>query len=117
MCQGICTLYRRYTACILNYLISYTQVQRTVQANYSELYRQIIASFTGKLQRAVQANYIELYRQITSSCTGKLQRAVQANYWPRGFQEVEAPRFQNNRHMKFVSPTHRPSLPARKYSW
>ena len=39
---------------------------------------------------------------------------------PRGFQEVEAPRFQDNRHMKvvrFVSPTHRPPLPPRKYPW
>jgi hypothetical protein len=40
--------------------------------------------------------------------------------WPRGFQEVEAPRFQDNRHMKMVkvvSPTHRSPLPPRKYSW
>jgi len=48
------------------------KLQRAVQANYSELYRQITASCTGKLHRAVQANYIELYRQITASCTGKL---------------------------------------------
>jgi hypothetical protein len=33
---------------------------------------------------------------------------------PRGFQEVEAPRFQDNRHMKVVSLTHRPPLPSRK---
>ena len=36
------------------------------------------------------------------------------------FQEVEAPRFQDSRHMKVVkvvSPTHRPPLPPRKYSW
>ena len=39
---------------------------------------------------------------------------------PWGFQEVEAPRFQDNRHMKVVrlsAPTHRPPLPPRKYSW
>jgi len=31
------------------------------------------------------------------------------------FQEFDAPRFQDNRHI--VSPTHRPRLPPRKYSW
>ena len=36
---------------------------------------------------------------------------------PRGFQEDEALRMQDNRHMKDVSPTHRPSLAPRKYSW
>ena len=35
---------------------------------------------------------------------------------PWGFQEVEAPRFQDNQHMKLVSLTHRPPLPPRKYS-
>jgi len=38
-------------------------------------------------------------------------------FGPRGFQEVEAPRFQDNRHMKVVkvvSPIHRPSLPPQK---
>ena len=33
------------------------------------------------------------------------------------FQEGEAPRFRDNRHMKVVSPTHRSPLPPRKYSW
>jgi hypothetical protein len=28
-----------------------------------------------------------------------------------GFQKVQAPEFLDNRHMKVVSPTHRPSLP------
>jgi len=35
------------------------------------------------------------------------------------FQEVEVPRFQYNRHIKvvrFVSPTHWPPFPSRKYS-
>jgi hypothetical protein len=34
-------------------------------------------------------------------------------------QEVEAPRFKESAHEggKVVSPTHRPPLPARKYSW
>jgi len=43
----------------------------------------------------------------------------QSLYKPVGFQEVEAPRFQDNQHMKVVrllSPTHRPPLPRRKYS-
>jgi hypothetical protein len=39
---------------------------------------------------------------------------------PWGFQEFEAPRFQDNRHMKvvrFVSPKHRPPLSPRKYRY
>jgi hypothetical protein len=39
---------------------------------------------------------------------------------PLGFQEVEAPRFQDDHHKKggrVVSPTHRPPLPHRKCSW
>ena len=36
---------------------------------------------------------------------------------PRVFQEVEAPRLQDNRHMKVavVSPTHRPHLPREMF--
>ena len=33
---------------------------------------------------------------------------------PWGFQEVEASRFQDNRHMKVVSPKHRPPLPPQQ---
>jgi hypothetical protein len=36
---------------------------------------------------------------------------------PIGFQEVEAPRFQENECGKVVSLTLRPPLPPRKYSW
>jgi len=38
---------------------------------------------------------------------------------PRGFQEVEAPRFPDNRHEggKVVSPMHWLPLHPRKYSW
>jgi hypothetical protein len=39
---------------------------------------------------------------------------------PLRFQEVEASKFQDSRHMKagkVVSPTHRSTLPPRKYSW
>ena len=38
---------------------------------------------------------------------------------PIGFQEVEAHRFLDSRHMKVVvsSPMRRPPLPPRKYSW
>ena len=39
---------------------------------------------------------------------------------PWGLQKFEAPRFEDNRHMKVVkviSRTHRQPLPSRKYSW
>jgi hypothetical protein len=32
-------------------------------------------------------------------------------------EEVETPRYRDNRHMKVLSPTHRPPLPRTKYSW
>ena len=39
----------------------------------------------------------------------------QSHYRPREFEEVEASRFQGS--SKVVSPTQRPPLPSRKYSW
>jgi len=36
---------------------------------------------------------------------------------PWEFQEVQTPRFQDNRHKKVVNLTHRPPLPHMKYSW
>jgi hypothetical protein len=36
--------------------------------------------------------------------------------WP-GFQEGEAPRFEENQHMKIFSPVHRQHLPPSEYSW
>jgi hypothetical protein len=39
---------------------------------------------------------------------------------PWGFQQAEAPTFQDNWHIKVVrlsAPTYRPPLPSRKYSW
>ena len=49
-------------------------------------------------------------------------KAIPLQAWsvPSGFTEAEVHRFQNNRLMKavrFFSPTHRPPLPPRKYSW
>jgi hypothetical protein len=41
-------------------------------------------------------------------------------FGPKVFQEIEAPRVQDNRHMKVVkvvSPMHRPPLSSRKYFW
>ena len=35
---------------------------------------------------------------------------------PWGFQEIDAPRFQDSRHSKFVSTTYRPSLPPTNFS-
>jgi hypothetical protein len=37
-------------------------------------------------------------------------KAIPLQAWT-GFQKDEAPRFQNNQHMKVVSPTHWPPLP------
>jgi len=57
--------------------------------------------------RRMQGDIINAHwssRQVKSSPTTALER-------PRGFQEAEFPRFQDNRHMKVVSPTHRPPLP------
>jgi len=52
-------------------------------------------------------------------CTFFLNQLVKVKKSLTG-QEAEAPRFQDNRHMKLVkavSPTHRPPLSPRKYSW
>jgi hypothetical protein len=40
---------------------------------------------------------------------------LQAWAGPWGFLEAEAPEFPDNRHMKVVSPTHRPSLPQEEF--
>jgi len=48
-------------------------------------------------------------------------KAIPLQTWTglRGSQDVEAPRFEDSRHVKMVSfrPTHRPPLPHRRYSW
>ena len=47
-------------------------------------------------------------------------KAIPLQAWtgPGGFQEAEDPRFQSaHEGGKFVSITHRPPLPPRKYSW
>jgi len=61
---------------------------------------------------------------IISSCCWKLTTMIWSNPntgldRPWGFQEVEAPRIQDNWHEggKVVSPMHQLPLPPRKYSW
>ena len=43
-------------------------------------------------------------------CKKKKSNPITGLDRPWGLQEAEAPRFQDNRHMNVVSPTHRPSL-------
>ena len=51
----------------------------------------------------------------TDQCKKGNAIPVQACYRPRGFQEVEAPRFPDNQHLKVVSLSACPPLPHRKH--
>jgi hypothetical protein len=76
-------------------------------------------------QKDLIINCLPLY-VITALLMAYVKRlkVKQYHYRPgqalRGFQQLEDPRFQDNRHMKVVkvvSPRHRPPLLPRKYSW
>ena len=58
----------------------------------------------------LQCYCLQALRQRQSNlCTGP--------HRPGGFQEVGAPRFQDNRYVNVISPTHRPLLSSRKFPW
>jgi len=55
-------------------------------------------------------------KENCSTCSTRgVKRVKQFHYRPSGIQDVEFPRFPDNRHVKVVSLTHRPHLPPRKY--
>jgi hypothetical protein len=60
--------------------------------------------------------YFAIWPYIPAERGSKKGKAIPSQVLdrPRGFQEVEAPRFQDNRHMKVVRLS---VIPPRKYSW
>jgi hypothetical protein len=69
--------------------------------------------------RPVGVEFLHVFGR-TDGQAGKKNNPITGLDRPWVFQEFEAPIFQDSQHMKVVrsvSPTHRPPLPPRKYSW
>jgi hypothetical protein len=107
-CNTVYYTYRH--TCVRTYIYTYIHTYTYIQTHIQHAYR--------------KHTYINTYMHTFNSlgmqaCILKCKAIpVQAYYRPRGFQEFEAPRFRDSRHMKLVRSalrTGRLYPPRRKY--